>query len=72
MDRQSGFKFLIPVPDNFTAEQCTATFDTHVVPTMGDPYCIIFDRDILFMWSLFQSWAPSKEIKLDPCNAYNP
>ena len=43
VDRQSGFKFLILVLDNFTAEQGTATFDTHVVPTMGYLYCIVFD-----------------------------
>ena len=43
VDRQSGFQFLIPVPDNFIAEQCSATFDMHVVPTMGYPYCIVFD-----------------------------
>ena len=43
VDRQSGFRFLIPVPDNFTAAQCTATFDTHVVPTIGYSYCIVFD-----------------------------
>ena len=43
VDRQSGFKVLIPTPDNFTAEQCTATFDTHVVSTMGYLYYIVFD-----------------------------
>jgi len=33
--RQSGFKFLIPVYDNFTAEQCTATFDIFIARTIG-------------------------------------
>ena len=55
VDRQSGFNFLIPVADNFSAQQCTATFDTHVGPTIGYTYCIVFDRDILFMSSHFQS-----------------
>ena len=53
IDRLSRFQFLIPVPDNFTAEQCTATFDTHVVPTMGYSCCIVFDRDTLFILSDF-------------------
>ena len=55
VDRQSGFKFLIPVPYNFTPEQCTVTFETHVVPTMEYPYCIVFDQETLFMSSHFQS-----------------
>ena len=49
VNRQSGFKFLIPVSDNFSHEECTTTFNTHVVPTMGYSYCIVFDRDTLFM-----------------------
>ena len=65
VDRQSGFKFLIPVPDNFSAEKCTATFDTYVVPTMVYPHCIVFARDTLCMSSHFQSWAASKGIKLE-------
>ena len=70
VDRQSGFKFLIPLPDNFSAVQCTATVDTHVVPTIGYPYCIVFDQDTLFMSSHFQSWAPSKKIKLESSTTY--
>ena len=53
VDRQSGFKFLIPVPDNFCAEQSTATLDTHVVPTVRYLYCIVFDPQTLFMLSHF-------------------
>ena len=67
--RQSGFKFLIPAANKFTTEQCTATFDTHVVPTMGYSYAMVFDRDTLFMSSHFQSWAGSKGIKLEPSTA---
>ena len=72
VNRQSGFKFLIFVPDNFSAEQCTARFNAHVVPTMKYPYCIVFDRDTVFVLSHFQSWAASKGIKLEPSTAYDP
>ena len=72
VNRQSGFKFLILLPDNFTAEQCTATFDTHVAPTTEYSYCIVFDQDTLFMSSHFQSWAASKGIKLEPSTTYHP
>ena len=43
VDRQSGFKFLIPVPDNFSGEQWTVTLDTYVVTIMEYAYCIVFD-----------------------------
>ena len=55
VDRQSGFKYSVSVPDNLSTEECTATFDTHVVPTMGYPYYIVFDQDTLLMSSHFQS-----------------
>ena len=57
---------MIPVQDNFSATQCTATFDTHVFPTIGCPYCIVFDRNTLFMSLHLQSWVASKGIKLEP------
>ena len=72
VDRESGLKFWIRVPNNFTNEQCRATFDTDVVPTIGYSYCIVCDRDTLFMSSHFQSWATSKGIQLQPSTAYNP
>ena len=72
VDRQSGFNFLIPVPDNFIVEQYTATFDTHVVPTIGYTYCIVLDRDTLFISSHYKSWAASKGIKLEPSIMQHP
>jgi len=47
--RQSGFMFLIPVADNFTAEKGTDTFDTYVTSVIGYPYYIVFDPDTLIM-----------------------
>ena len=29
VDRHSGFKFPIRIPDNFKAEQCTGTYEVH-------------------------------------------
>jgi len=72
VERHSGFKFLIPVHDKLTAEQCTGTFDTHVFPTMGYPFSILFDRDTLFMSDHFQNWARKNGIKLEPCTSYQP
>ena len=69
---QAGFEFLIPVLDNFTTELCTTTLDTHLVPTMGYPYYIVFDPERLFMLSHFLSWAASKGMKLEPSTVYHP
>ena len=44
--RQSGYKFLIPAADNFSDEQCTITFDTDVVPTVGYSDYIILDKTV--------------------------
>lgn len=68
--KQSGFNFLISVPDNWMAEQCTTTFNTHVVPTIGYPYYIVFNWKTFFMLLHFQRWAAGKEIKLVPTNVY--
>jgi len=64
--------FLIPVSDNFTAEQCINTFDMHVASVIGYPYYIVFDRDTLFISDYFKVWAARKGIKLEPSTAYQP
>ena len=64
--------FLIPVPDNCSANQYTATFNMQVVPTLGCPYFIVFDVHTLFISSHFQSWAHRKRIKLERSTAYHP
>ena len=55
VNKKSGFKILFPVPDNFTTEQCAATFDTHALPAMGYSYYILFDPDTLLIPSHIQS-----------------
>ena len=62
---------MITVPDTFTAEECTATFDTHAVPTIEYPHSIVFDQDTLLMFSHFQSWAASKRMQMEPSIAYH-
>jgi len=64
--------FLIPVSDNFTAEKCTDTYDTHIASILGYPYYIVFDRDTLFMSDHFKDWAARKGIRLEPATAYHP
>ena len=70
-DRQSGFNFLIPVPNNFSAAQYNPTFDTYVVPTMRYTYCIVFDRHTFFMSAHLYSYAANKAIKVEPYILYH-
>jgi len=69
VDRQSGFKFLICMSDNFIAEQCTAAFNTHVIRTVVYPNYMAFDYNILFQSYQFQNWAACRGIKLEPATS---
>jgi len=70
--RQSGFMFLISVSYNLMVEKCTNTFDMDGASVICYPYCIIFDRDTLFMSDQFKDWAARKAIKLESSTAYHP
>ena len=71
VDTHSGYTFLIPIPDNFKAEQCTGTNEVHLLPYVGYPNIIVFDRVSLFMSDHFQAWAASKGILLEASTAYH-
>ncbi|HEY4153194.1 MAG TPA: hypothetical protein VGM38_07715, partial [Pseudolysinimonas sp.] len=70
--RHSGLMFLIPVPNNLTAEKCTDTFDTLIASFIGYPYCIVFDQDTVFMSHHFKDCAARKGVKLEPSTVYHP
>ena len=55
VDRHSGYTFLIPIPDNFKAKQCTRTYEVHLLPYIGYPNIIVFDADSLFMSDHFEA-----------------
>ena len=71
VNRHSGYKFLIPIPDNFEAEQCTRTYEVHLLPYIGYTNTIGLDRDSWFMSDHFQAWAALKGILLEPPTAYH-
>ena len=54
-DRHRAYKFPVPIPDNFKAEQCTRTYEGHVFPYIGYSNTIVFDRDSLIMSAHFQA-----------------
>ena len=70
-DRHSGYKFLIPIKYSFKAEQCTRSYEVHLLPHFRYPNAIIFHRDSWFMSDHFQAWTASKGILLQPSPAYH-
>ena len=71
VDRHSGYKLLIPIPDNFKAQQSTRTYEVHLLPYIGYPNTIVCDRDSLFISDHVQASAASKGILSEPSTAYH-
>ena len=49
VDRHSVYNFLIAIPDNFEAKQCTHTCEVHLLLYIGYRHTIICDRASLLM-----------------------
>ena len=45
VDRHSGYTFLIPIPHNFKAEQCSRTYEVHLLAYIGYTNIIVFYKD---------------------------
>ena len=71
VDRQSLYTITIPISNNFMVEQCTRTYEVHLLPHIGYSNTIIFDTDSLFISDHFQAWAAYKGILLEPSIAYH-
>ena len=71
VDRHSRYKFRIPIPVNFKPQQCTRTYEVHLLSHIGHPNTIVFDTDSLLMSDHLQAWAASKGILLEPSTAYH-
>ena len=71
VDSHSAYEFLIPIPDDCKAAQCTRTHEVHLLPYIGDPNTIVFDGDSLCMSDHLQAWAASTGIRLAPSSAYH-
>ena len=70
LDRHSGYKLLIPIADDCRAEQCTRTYEVHLVPYIGYAKIILFNTHSLCMSHSVQAWAASEGILLFPLTAY--
>ena len=70
VDRHRGYEFLIPILNNFKAEQWTRTCEVHLLHYVEYTNTIVFDRDSLFMSDHLQARAGSKDILLELSTAY--
>jgi len=70
--RHTDFTFLIPCIKELNAKDVIDIFETWIKPTVGLPYEIIIDQDVLFMSALFQDWANSVGVRHKASFAYHP
>jgi len=70
--RHTDFTFLIPCIKELNDKDVTNNFETWIKPTIGLPYEIITDQDVLFMSALFQDWANSVGVRHKASSAYHP
>jgi len=70
--RHSDFTFLIPCIKELNAKDVIDIFEKWIKPTVGLPYKIITDQDVLFMSATFQDWANSVGVRHKDSSAYHP
>jgi len=70
--RHTDFTFLIPYIKKLNAKEVIDIFETWIKPTVGLPYEIITDQDVLFISALFQDWANSVGVRHKASSAYHP
>jgi len=70
--RHTDFTFLIPCVKELNAKDVIDIFEKWIKPTVGLPYEIITNQDILFMLATFQYWANSGGVRHKASSAYYP
>jgi len=70
--RHNDFTFLIPCIKELNAKDVVDIFETWIKPTVGLPYEIITDQDVLFISALFQDWANSVGVRHKASSACHP
>jgi len=68
--RRTNFTFLIPCIKELNAKDVIDILEKWIKPTVGLPYEIITDQDVLFMSALFQDWANSVGVRYKASSAY--
>jgi len=70
--RHTDFTFLIPCIKELNAKDVIDIFEKWIKPTVGLPYEIITDQDVLFMSVTFQDWAKTVGVRHEAFSEYHP
>jgi len=68
--KYTDFTFLIPCIKEINAKDIINIFEEWIKPTVGLPYKIITDQDVLYMSAIFQDWANSVGVRHKASSAY--
>jgi len=70
--RHTDFTFLIPCIKELNPKDVIDIFENWIKPTVGLPYEIIADQDVVFMSATFQDWANSVGVRHKASITYLP
>jgi len=68
----TDFTFLIPCIKELNAKDIIDIFEKRIKPTIGLPYEIMPDQNVLFMSTILQDWANSVGVRHKAFFAYHP
>ena len=71
IDRHSGYTYIIPCTGEINAAGVIDICEKHIKPTIGLPFSIISDQDVLFMSAEFQDWLIKNSIKHEVSTTYH-
>ena len=62
IDRHSSYTYIIPCTGEINAAGVIHIFEKHIKPTIGLPFSIVSDKDVLFMSAEFRDWIMKNSI----------
>ena len=72
IDRHSGDTYIIHCTGEINAAGVIDIFEKHIKPTIGLPFSIVSDPDVLFMSAEFQDWMIQNGIRHKVTTTYHP
>ena len=71
IDRHSGYIYIISCTGEINAAGVIDIFEKYIKPTLGLPFSILSDQDVLFMSSEFQDWLIKNGIRHKVSTTYH-
>ena len=72
IDRHAGSAYIIRCTGEINAAGVIDIFEKHIKSTIGLPFSIISDQDVLFMSAEFQDWMITNSLRHKVCTTYHP